>query len=60
MKPLKDDKWLENVISKAISTQTPPFDFDRWKQKYPEEFQTLVSSAKKAHPPQPPVDKIYG
>jgi len=50
MKPLKNDKWLDDVISKAISTQTPPFDFDKWKQKYPEEFQTLVSPVEKGTP----------
>ncbi|MCK4628074.1 MAG: hypothetical protein KAT56_03665, partial [Sedimentisphaerales bacterium] len=43
MKPLKNDKWLDKLISDTISTEIQPFDFDKWKQKYPEEFQKLVS-----------------
>ena len=43
MKPLKDDKWLDKLISDTISTEIEPFDFDKWKQRYPEEFQTFVS-----------------
>ena len=50
MKPLKNDKWLDKLISDTISTEIEPFDFDKWKQKYPEEFQTLVSPAEKGTP----------
>ena len=42
------DKWLEDVIFDTVSAETSPFDFDKWKRKYPEEFEKLVSSAAQA------------
>jgi len=48
----KDDKWLDELISHTINTEKPQFDAEKWKQKYPDEFKTLLSRAAKApaHP----------
>ena len=50
MKPLKKENWMDEILSDAISTPTPSFDFDAWKQKYPEQFQTLLSPAGQTSP----------
>ncbi len=39
----KDDKRLDEVISRTINSVKPEFDAEKWKQKYPEEFQMLRS-----------------
>ena len=41
----KKEKWLDELISRTINTEKPEFDAERWKQKYPEEFQLLKSQA---------------
>lgn len=41
----KDEKWLDEIISRTINTTKPDFDVEKWKQKYPEEFQMLKSMA---------------
>ena len=46
MNEQKDDKWLDELISGAINTQRPEFDDQKWKQKFPNEFQALQSRAK--------------
>jgi len=43
MNELKDEKRLDELISKAINTEKPQFDAEKWRQKYPDEYQTLVS-----------------
>lgn len=43
MNELKDEKRLDELISKAINTEKPQFDAEKWKQKYPDEYQTLIS-----------------
>ncbi len=43
----KDDKWLDELISRTINTTRPQFDSKKWKQKYQKEFQMLVSRAEK-------------
>ncbi|MFA5864584.1 MAG: hypothetical protein WC975_07830 [Phycisphaerae bacterium] len=43
MMPKKDEKWLEEMIARAINTKQPEFDAEQWKQKYPREFQMLQS-----------------
>jgi len=43
----KDDKWLDELISRTINTTKPEFDSEKWKQKYYKEFQTLISRAEK-------------
>ncbi|MHC4315128.1 MAG: hypothetical protein ACYSW3_22010, partial [Planctomycetota bacterium] len=42
----KDEKWLDELISQTIDSGKPEFDAERWKQKYPEEFQMLQSMSK--------------
>ena len=41
-----NDKWLDELISRTINAQRPEFDDEKWKQKFPDEFQTLQSRAK--------------
>jgi len=45
MKEEKNEKWLDEIISRVINTTKPQFDAEEWKQKYPEEFQILKSPA---------------
>ena len=45
MNEQKDDKWLDEIISRTINTGKPQFDAERWKQKFPDEFQVLLSRA---------------
>ncbi len=44
----KDEKWLDEIISRTINSGRPEFDAEKWKQKYPEEFQMLKSQARPA------------
>lgn len=53
MNKKKDEKWLDELISRTINTTKPQFDVEKWKQKYPEEFQLLASRARQASPRQP-------
>lgn len=39
----KDGDKLDNLISRTINTEKPQFDAEKWKQKYPDEYQTLIS-----------------
>jgi len=45
MNEQKEDKWLEELISRTINTEKPEFDAEKWKQKFPDEFQVLQSRA---------------
>jgi hypothetical protein len=45
MKKEEDEKWLDELISRVINEGEPQFDAEKWKQKYPEEFQLLKSRA---------------
>jgi len=47
MNDKKDEKWLDELISRAIDSGQPVFDAERWKEKYPEEFQLLKSQAQR-------------
>jgi len=47
MNEQKNDKWLDELISRTINTEKPEFDAENWKQKYPDEFQALQSRAAK-------------
>ena len=47
MKEQKDEKKLDELISRTINTEQPQFDAEMWKQKYPDEYQTLLSRAAK-------------
>jgi protocatechuate 3,4-dioxygenase beta subunit len=52
MNKQKDEKWLDELIYRTINTEKPQFDAERWKQRYPDEFQILRSRATQAsaHP----------
>ncbi|MFB0554502.1 MAG: hypothetical protein ACETWQ_14450 [Phycisphaerae bacterium] len=50
MNKQRDEKHLDELISRAINTQEPQFDAEKWKQKYPDEYQTLISRASKKAP----------
>ena len=43
----RNEKRLDELISRTINTEKPRFDAEKWKQKYPDEFQTLLSRAAK-------------
>ena len=43
----KDEKWLDELISQTINSGKPEFDAEKWKQKYPKEFQMLQSMSQK-------------
>jgi len=45
MKKEENEKWLDELISRVINEGEPQFDAEKWKQKYPEEFQLLKSRA---------------
>ncbi len=47
MNKQRNQKWLDELISRAINTEKPQFDTEKWKQKYANEFQTLLSRAAK-------------
>jgi len=47
MNKQKNEKRLDELISKTINTEKPQFDAEKWKQKYPGEFQTLLWRAAK-------------
>jgi len=47
MNKQRNKKWLDELISRTINTEKPRFDTEKWKQKYPDEFQTLLSRAAK-------------
>ena len=46
MNEQKNEEHLDELISQTINTEKPQFDAEKWKQKYPDEFQTLLSRAK--------------
>jgi hypothetical protein len=52
MNEQKNDKWLDKLISRTINTEKPEFDAEKWKQKYPDEYQALLTRSGKisAHP----------
>jgi hypothetical protein len=47
MKKREKEKKLDELISRTINTEKPRFDTEKWKQKYPDEFQSLLSRAAK-------------
>ncbi len=47
MNEQRDEKRLEELISRSINTDRPQFDAEKWKQKYPKEYQALLSRAAK-------------
>jgi hypothetical protein len=47
MNKQRNEKRLDELISRAINTEKPQFDAEKWKRKYPDEYQTLISRASK-------------
>jgi hypothetical protein len=43
-----DNDKLDRLISKTINTGKPQFDAEKWKEKYPDEYQTLISRKDKS------------
>ena len=43
----REKEKLDELISQTINTEKPRFDAEKWKQKYPDEFQSLLSLAVK-------------
>jgi hypothetical protein len=55
-----NEKRLDEIISRTINTEKPQFDAEKWKQKYPAEFQTLLSrKAKGDSIRQPNILKVF-
>jgi len=50
----KNEKHLDELISRAINTERPQFDAGKWKQKYPDEYQALISRASEKAPTHQP------
>ena len=48
MSTQRDNEKLDDLIFGAINTEKPQFDAEKWKQKYPDEYQTLISRREKA------------
>ncbi len=60
MNEQRDKKRLDELISRIINTEKPQFDAEKWKQKYPDEFQTLLSrKAKGDSIRQPNILKVF-
>jgi len=47
MNEQRNEKRMDELISRTINTEKPQFDAEKWKQKYPEEYQVLLSRAAK-------------
>lgn len=50
----KNEKWLDELISRTINSGRPEFEAEKWKQKYPEELQMLRSMTKQDSPTHQP------
>ena len=48
MSTQKDNDKLDEMISRTINTGKPKFDAEKWKEKYSDEYQTLISRREKA------------
>ena len=48
MSTQRDNDKLDELIFRTINTEKPQFDAEKWKQKYPDEYQALISRREKA------------
>ena len=48
MSTQRDNDKLDDLIFRTINTEKPQFDAEKWKQKYPDEYQALISRSDKA------------
>jgi len=46
MSERRDEKWLDDTIRRIVDTGKPEFDAQKWRQKYPQEYQALLTRAK--------------
>ena len=44
----RDNEKLDELICRTINTEEPQFDAEKWKQKFPGEYETLISRKKKS------------
>jgi hypothetical protein len=59
MNEQRKEKQMDELISRTINTKKPQFDAEKWKQKYPEEYQVLLAhAAKKDLSRQPTILKV--
>jgi len=45
MKPLENENWLDEALTKAIGCEKSQPDFEKWKQNHPEAVEMLTSRA---------------
>ena len=48
MSTQNDNDRLDELIFRTINTKKPQFDAEKWKQNYPDEYQTLISRRDKS------------
>lgn len=48
MSTQRDNEKLDELICRTINTEKPQFDSEKWKQKYPAEYQALISRSNKS------------
>ena len=48
MSTKRDNDKIDDLIFGAINTEKPQFDAEKWRQKYPDEYQTLISRSDKS------------
>ena len=59
MNEQRNEKQMEELISRTINTEKPQFDAEKWRQKYPDEYQALLSrAAKRDSSHQPAILKV--
>jgi hypothetical protein len=55
----RNEKRMDELISRTINTAKPQFDAEKWKQKYPDEYQALLRrAAKEDSTSQPTILKV--
>ena len=59
MNEQRNEKQMDELISRTFYTEKPQFDAEKWKQKYSEEYQALLSrAAKRDSSHQPTILKV--
>jgi hypothetical protein len=54
----KDEKWLDEIIARAVGPGEPVFDPAGWKERFPQEFEMLKSRATQGSGPRSNVWRI--
>ncbi|MFC1793279.1 hypothetical protein ACFL3Q_06795 [Planctomycetota bacterium] len=55
MSTQKDNDNFDELVFRTINTEKPQFDVEKWKQKYPDEYQTLISRRENTASSRPPI-----